>query len=403
MNLKIERLDHYGRGIGYINNKITFINNALINEIVTIKEIKEYKKYNIANVDEIISKSNNRINPICPYYHDCGGCDIMHMDYDTQLKFKEEKFKNILKKYANIEENKINSIIPSKELNYRNKITLHVKNKKIGLYKNNSNDIVEIDKCFITDEDINKVIKSLEKFILDTENSIDKIIIKKANNILLYIKGKIETNKLINYFDDINIVVNDKCILNNDYIIDKIFNKKFKVSSESFYQVNSKQIENLYSLVIKNIKNMDYNKALDLYCGTGTIGIIISDYVKEVIGIEVSKSSYRDALENKKINNINNIKFINGKVEDYIDDFKNVDVVIVDPPRSGLDKHTIKVLESINSQKIIYVSCDPITLARDIKLLSSNYKTIEITPVDMFPNTHHVECISVLERKSVEK
>lgn len=399
MNLKIERLDHYGRGIGYINNKITFINNALINEIVTIKEIKENKKYNIANVDEIISKSNNRINPICPYYYDCGGCDIMHMDYDTQLKFKEDKVKNILKKYANIEENKINSIIPSKELNYRNKITLHVKNKKIGLYKNNSNDIVEIDKCFITDEDINKVIKSLEKFILDTENSIDKIIIKKANNILLYIKGKIETNKLVNYFDDINIVVNDKCVLNNDYIIDKIFNKKFKVSSESFYQVNSKQIENLYSLVIKNIKNMNYNKVLDLYCGTGTIGIIISDYVKEVIGIEVSKSSYRDALENKEINNANNIKFINGKVEDYIDDFKNIDVVIVDPPRSGLDKHTIKVLESINSQKIIYVSCDPITLARDIKLLSSNYETIEVTPVDMFPNTHHVECVCVLKLK----
>lgn len=399
MNLKIERLDHYGRGIGYINNKITFVNNALMNEIVTIKEIKEYKKYNIANVDEIISKSNNRINPICPYYYDCGGCDIMHMDYDTQLKFKEEKVKNILKKYANIEENKINSIIPSKELNYRNKITLHVKNKKIGLYKNNSNDIVEIDKCFITDEDINKVIKSLEKFILDTENSIDKIIIKKANNILLYIKGKIETNKLVNYFDDINIVVNDKCVLNNDYIIDKIFNKKFKVSSESFYQVNSKQIENLYSLVIKNIKNMNYNKVLDLYCGTGTIGIIISDYVKEVIGIEVSKSSYKDALENKEINNVNNIKFINGKVEDYIDDFKNVDVVIVDPPRSGLDKHTIKVLESINSQKIIYVSCDPITLARDIKLLSSNYETIEVTPVDMFPNTHHCECVVILERR----
>lgn len=399
MNLKIERLDHYGRGIGYINNKITFINNALINEIVTIKEIKEYKKYNIANVAEIISKSNNRINPICPYYHDCGGCDIMHMDYDTQLKFKEEKVKNILKKYANIEENKINRIIPSKKLNYRNKITLHVKNKKIGLYKNNSNDIVEIDKCFITDEDINKVIKSLEKFILDTENSIDKIIIKKANNILLYIKGKIETNKLVNYFDDINIVVNDKCVLNNDYIIDKIFNKKFKVSSESFYQVNSKQIENLYSLVIKNIKNMNYNKVLDLYCGTGTIGIIISDYVKEVIGIEVSKSSYRDALENKEINNVNNIKFINGKVEDYIDDFKNVDVVIVDPPRSGLDKHTIKVLESINSQKIIYVSCDPITLARDIKLLSSNYETIEVTPVDMFPNTHHCESVVILERR----
>ncbi len=397
MQVKIDRMDHFGRGIAYIHDKIVFVDNALSDEVVSIKIYKENQKKIEARGVKVITESKEREKPKCPYYDFCGGCNIMHMKYSTQLTFKENKVKDIVKKYAGISPDKVRCILPSPQFYYRNKIILHVQDKKIGLYKNKSHEIIEIDKCLLVNERINQIIKILKKFIKETNHCIEEIIIRGSNDFLLYIKGKVEQEKIADYFKNINVVVNDKAVLYNGFIMDTLFDKDFIVSPNSFYQVNGFQTEKLYDLVVSYFKDEKCKKVLDLYCGTGTIGMIMSDYVEEVVGIEINSSSYLDALKNKELNQIGNIHFINGKVEDFIDSFDNIDAIVVDPPRNGLDKHVIGVLKTLSSKKIIYVSCDVMTLARDLKLLNDKYEVLEITPVDMFPNTYHVECVCVLK------
>jgi len=322
------------------------------------------------------------------------------MEYKYQLGYKEQKIKEIVSKY--IKENiNINPIIFNNEKNYRNKIRLHVKGNKLGLYEKNTNKLIEIDTCKLVDEKINSFIKRLKSFIRENTHSLKEIIIKNTSldEVMLVFVGDVLEELVLKTFSDVDsIFINDKC-LNKKYITEKLEDYKFLISKDSFFQVNSYNTINLYNEVIKMIGNNRYNKALDLYCGTGTIGIFVSEYAKKVVGIEVVKDAVDSANVNKKINNIKNITFINGKVEDNINNFLDVDLVIVDPPRSGLDKKTINSLLKIKANKIIYVSCDPMTLARDLNVLKQLYNIDEITPVDMFPNTYHVECVCSLSLK----
>ena len=191
-------------------------------------------------------------------------------------------------------------------------------------------------------------------------------------------------------FDGENHIIQGK-----DYLIEEIGNYKYKVSPESFFQVNTKGAERLYDLVLNYVKGS--NKVLDLYCGVGSIGIYISSVVEEVVGVEINQSAIEDALINKELNKINNIEFINQDVSNYkIEDY--FDTIIIDPPRKGLDQITIDYLLSSEAERIIYIACDPITLSRDLKLLSEVYDVVEITPVDLFSRTYHVECICLLNK-----
>jgi len=363
---EIKALDYYGRGIIKENDKVIFVNNALVGEIVEINIIKNKKKYMEANVSSYIKQSPLRTQPPCPYYNKCGGCNIMHMPYDEQLKFKENKVKETMYKF------KINTIIkpiiPTKQFNYRNKITLQVENK-IGLYEKQSNKIVEIKKCLLVDEKINKIIKNIK-------NYNGKQIVIRANN-------------------------EEARIVENDLFANKMKNFNLVMSKSSFFQVNSEGMIKLYDKVLEYADVDKNSNVLDLFCGIGTIGIYISPYCKKVLGIEINEQAIENANINKKNNNIENIRFIAGDVEKII---KEIDfqpnIVIVDPPRSGLDKNCIEKLLNLKVKKIVYVSCDVITLARDLSKLSSVYNVTEITPVDMFANTYHVECVSVLHLKN---
>ena len=401
--MQIEKLDYYGRGIGRINNKITFVENALKDEIVDIKILKESKKYNEAIVKSYNTKSKIRVTPKCKYYNICGGCNISHLKEEEQEGFKDSKIKELLNRNLNIEH--LDKIEYSKFYNYRNKIVLHIKEDKLGLYKNKSNELIEIDECLLVDDKINNVIKILKK-IIKKEKNLKKATIKlgnTTNEVMLILEGKIKDySELLNKVDV--LIINDKVVSKKDYIISIIGNKKYKISKNSFFQVNQVITEKIYNEIRSNIEKINPKNVLDLYCGTGTIGIYIADLVKNVIGIEVIKDAVLDANFNKELNNIDNISFILGKVEDKIKDIKdNIDLIIVDPPRSGLDKKVIPVINKLKAKNIIYVSCNPITLVRDLKLLKDNYNIEYIKPYDMFPNTYHVESISVLERKSVEK
>ena len=393
---KIVKLDHFGRGIIRINDKVGFVNDALVDDEVEISIIEEKKNYCICDVKKYVKKSNKR-REFCKYSSICGGCDICDLDYNEQLKYKEERLHNIFEKYIK-EDVKINDIIHSNDSNYRNKITLHVKNNELGLYKKNSNELVSIDNCMLVNPLINNVITMLKDFIKGKD--INSIVIKctNLNEIMIVFNGNISEKEVNQFLDCKSIYINDKCI-KEEFINEKIGEYTFSLSKDSFFQVNKFNTVNLYNEVLKNVKDKGYNKVLDLYCGTGTIGIYISKYVNNVVGIEQVKDAVVSANINKDKNNIENISFICGKVEDNIDKFKDIDLIITDPPRSGMDKKTIASILKINPKSIVYVSCDAMTLVRDLNLLKEKYNIIDITPVDMFPNTYHCESITVLERK----
>ncbi len=394
--VSIENLDHYARGIAHLDGKIFFIENALVGENVLACVDKSKKNFLEGHSTDIKKSSIERVEPICPYYFLCGGCSTMHMNYESSLRFKENKVKEVLKKFCNYDN--VKSIIPTKGLYYRNKVTFQV-NGELGFYKNKTYDLVEIDKCLIADKRINFVIEKLKKLDLTL---IDKIVVRTTKNemmLILYTKKVIKLNiNDFNEFDTIICIADTKYILKGKgYIIDEINNLKYIISPTSFYQVNTEGMINLYDKVLEYCDLKGNENVLDLYCGTGTIGIYLSKYAKKVFGIEINKEAISDAFKNKEINNLNNIEFKSGDVKDVLKQNKFIpDIVIVDPPRAGLDKSVIEKIILLKPKKIIYVSCDVVTLARDLNLFKENYDIAEVTPVDMFAETYHVECVCVL-------
>lgn len=398
--MKIEKLDYYGRGISRSSDKVYFIENALKDEDVSITLLKEKKKYCEAKSKEISNISKDRTKAKCKYYNFCGGCQLMHIKEEKQEEFKKEKVEEILKKFLKYNKD-VNDIVFSKNFNYRNKVVLHVKDNKLGFYKNKTNELIEIDKCLLLNPVINDLISYLKKYI--ELKDIEKITIKvgnKTNEVMLIIDGSIAYYQNLLEIVDV-LIINEKVMTTKDYITSYIGNKKYIIKRNSFFQVNYDISTRMYDKVKDVIVKEKSKNVLDLYCGTGTIGIYISDVVSKITGIEVVSDAIESANTNKKINNVENIEFILGKVEDKLDFISNnnIDTIIVDPPRSGLHKKVIPILEKISPKTIIYVSCDPITMARDIKLLSNNYELVEVTPYDMFPNTYHVECVCVLNLK----
>ena len=366
MEVTITKLNHEGKGITKIDNKITFIPNILPKEVADIEITEEHKKFNLGKVTKYISTSDSRVIPACPYYGVCGGCNIMHMSYSAQLDFKKDKVKNILEKYAGIVTDL--EIVPSnKVLNYRNKVTLHISNNKVGYMKELTNEVISIEKCLLLDNRLNE--------------EIDNISDKTSDSYVIRTNGS-------------DVISNEK----NDYLIMNINDYKFRIDIKSFFQVNSY----ICGLLFKELEsNLDTtNNVLDLYSGVGTLSIVASKKAKKVIAIEVNKNSYKNALINLELNGVDNVDFMCGKVEDLIDKINvKPDVIITDPPRSGMDKKTINIIKEYLPNKIIYISCEPMTLARDIKLLSENYTLNKVKCFDMFPNTYHVETVVMLSHK----
>ncbi|MBQ7136847.1 MAG: 23S rRNA (uracil(1939)-C(5))-methyltransferase RlmD [Bacilli bacterium] len=393
--IKIEKLDHFGRGVSRIDGKIIFVPNTLKGDIVNVKVKKEKNKFLEGEVISFIEKVK-RCN-ICPYSKLCGGCHIIDLEYNEQLDYKVNKVKELFRKNFGFEV-PIKEIISDSNTNYRNKVKFHVKDKKLGFYKEESHDIVEIDKCVIAKKEINDVIEVLKDIL--KKHSFLEVTIRSNGGILLDIEGNVPEDVLLSRLTNIDVIwLNNKLIKGEGIIYEEILGKRFKISPKSFFQVNTEVCSKIFEKARDYIKNKNYSKVLDLYCGTGVIGILVSDFVNEVIGIEVVSDAVKDANENKKLNKIKNISFICDKVENRLSEFKNVDLIIVDPPRSGLDKKSINNILKINPKEIIYISCDPNTLLRDLKLLSENYNIDDVLVADMFPNTYHVETIVYLASK----
>ena len=391
MNLKVIKYDDLGNGIAKIDNKVCFVEKAMPNELVNVKVIKDNKKYSVGLINSVIESNPYRIESICRYYNKCGGCNFLHMDLEEEKRFKVDRTINYF--------NKIDFFYSTLSSSYRNKITLHVKNGEIGLYNTKSNDLVIINYCYLCKDRINDVINIIkEKKDIDFNGSII-IRVNSNNEVILVINGKYKYIDYIKEKDIINnIIYNSKVIKGKDYFIEEISSYKFKVNYNSFFQVNILGLEKIIEILNNFLVNKKINIALDLYSGTSVLGIIISKYVNKVISIESNSYATNDARENIKLNNVDNLEIINGLVEDNIEKFKDIDLVIVDPARNGLDKKTINYLNNLNSKYIIYIACGIDSLKRDIKLLT-NYNINNIYAIDMFPRTRHCESIVLLELK----
>lgn len=399
MEVVIEKMNHQAMGIAKINGKVVFIPKVIVGDIVDIDIIKEYKNYSIGRVNKIIKNGSKRVDVLCPYYDICGGCSISAYTYQDELEYKVNNVIDIFKR--NEIDIKPNIIKSDNRYGYRNKITLQVSNGIIGLYEEDSNKIVDVDKCLLVSDKLNEIIDIIKKNI--NVNKCNKIVIRDTYyGIMIIFYGSVNNEEVIKYLGKkvVSIYTYDnkyKCIYGEKYLYEMIGEYKYRISPDSFFQVNSRTVNKLYNKVVEYaIKNEKKDNLVDLYCGTGTIGIYLSKYFNNIIGIELNKQAVEDAKENAKINSVNNIEFYAGDVGKIINDQIKADVIVVDPPRSGLDKRTKDILLKIKANKIVYVSCNPLTLARDIKELDNGYELGDITLVDMFPNTHHVESVCVL-------
>ena len=427
-----------GEGIAKIEGFTIFIPNAIKGEKCEILIVKVLTSHAYGKILKIIQASPERVEVDCSTYKRCGGCDLRHMTYDNTLELKKNAVQSLVNKSLKQKVEAEKTIGMENPFYYRNKAQYPLGldkdgNPAFGIFAQRTHTIIPIDKCFIQTEISQEIAKTILEFI--KENNIPvyneenqtglfrHIVVKvgKYTNevmCILVINGKNfpKEEKLVellcNKHKNIRTIVkniNDKntnVILGREninlygdgYIEDKLGDYTFKISPLSFYQINPVQAEKLYNIAIESANLNKEDILFDLYCGIGTIGIFASKYVKKVYGIEIVEQAIKDAKENAKMNDIQNIDFIVGDVEQAFDELinkKNIipTAIIVDPPRKGLDDRTIENIIKVRPKRLVYISCNPATMVRDLAKLEDTYTITKIQPVDMFPYTKHVECV----------
>ncbi len=396
MKKVVEKLDDFGRGIVYVDNKITFIPKCIPGDTVDFVITDEHSKYFTGKLNKIVDYSSNHIKSMCPFYEKCGGCSLQNLSYEETLKFKKEKITNLFKR------NKLDvdiSIVPNpKPYNYRNKVSLKIKDGLIGFYEEDSHIIVEVNECLLAQKSINKTIKLLP--LLNLKEAEITIRTNYLEEILIIIDTKEKVKNIPEIFaKEIRlkgIIVNNKVVYGAGYFEDVINDIKYEISYNSFFQVNPHVASLLFNEVEANINSEDI--VYDLYSGVGAFSLVEAKKANRVIGIEIVKNAVINATKNKDLNNIKNVEFLLKDLAEGININDKPTCVVVDPPRSGIDKKTRDWLIKTKPQKIIYISCDPNTLVRDLKMLS-DYSIKKVTLFDMFSYTYHLESITVLERK----
>lgn len=442
--LKIEKLGSHGEGIGKIDGFTLFVEGTMPGDEIEVKIIKVKKSYAIGKVSKIIEPSKDRVEPICSVAKRCGGCTLQHVAYERQLNYKQEIIISALERIGGIHREKIETkIAPILGMEdpyfYRNKVQYPVRNEngaiKIGFYAKRSHQVIEAPKCYIQDEYNEKMIEVIKKFMLEHKITayneeqhkglVRHIIIRKSTvlhkfHLMLVINGEgfsreieeklIDTVSKLEKVDGISININKKrtntilgrevrLLYGNQYLYDEIDDVKFHISPLSFYQVNHGQTVKLYKKALEFADIQEDETVFDLYCGIGTISLFLAQKAKEVYGVEIIEEAIEDAKKNATLNKMENAHFYTGKAEEIMPKiYKEQNIVastvVVDPPRKGCDQELLNTMIKMNPNKIVYVSCDPATLARDVKLLSEGgYEIEKIQGVDMFGHSTHVETI----------
>ena len=406
LNVKIIDFETFGRGVAKPGDFTVFVDKAIPDEECLIR-ITEKKK-NYANGIIISHKkiSPDRINSACPCYDKCGGCDLRHITYELECSFKENLVRSAFSR-GQIDVKKFNSIIRNKKPDhYRNKVIFHSQNN-IGLYEKNSNNIIPIKECLLVSENINKIYS----FVLENymPRDFSKLLIREglgSNEILISVdtKNKFDYKKLTILKEVKSILINGKIVYGSRTIKEILNGITFEISASSFFQVNTIQASKMFDIISSYFRNMGNYNVIDLYSGTGSISLSVAPFVKSVLGIEEVRGSVKAAINNAKTNNIKNVKFECGKAEELLSDLDlTYDAIIVDPPREGLDSKVIEAILESKATEVIYVSCNPGTLIRDLKKLTETYECAEVTPLDMFSRTHHIETVVLLKRRKIKK
>ena len=433
-----------GEGIAKIDNFTIFIPGTIKGEKVRILIVKVLSSHGFGKIVEIIEKSQARQDVDCNTYKRCGGCNLRHVKYEETLKMKQNAVQSLVNKTLKNKLQVKETVGMENPLHYRNKAQYPIGINKqgepvIGVFANRTHEVIPIDNCLIQNKKSEEIAKFIVEFIKEKNISIydektgkglvrhivTKVGIKTGEIMcVIVINGhKIPNeNELVENlktrYPEIKAIVkninmkNTNVILGqeninlygNGYIEDILGEYKFKISPLSFYQVNPVQAEKLYNLGVSMAEITKNDVVFDLYCGIGTISLFMSKFAKKVYGIEIVEEAVKMAKENAQNNNVSNTEFFAGDVEIVLDDLINnkglrADVVMFDPPRKGLDKKSIDNILNIRPKKIVYISCNPATLIRDLADFENEYDIKTIIPVDMFPFTSHVECCSVLQLK----
>lgn len=444
VTVKIEDMSENGEGIGKLNGYALFIKDTVIGDEAQVRLTKLKKNYGYARLLQVIIPSPMRVAPRCPVAAPCGGCQLQAMSYEGQLKFKEKKVRSLMERIGKLENPPILPVIGMEEpWHYRNKAQFPVSQDengriRMGFYAGRTHSIVETDHCFLGDPMNEKVLAGLKEYMEEAKVTaydelvhrglVRHILIRKGFftgqvMVCLVINGKslpkrelfVDKMKKIEGMTSISYNINQEktnVILGNQvinlygpgYITDRIGKLEYQIAPQSFFQVNPVQTKKLYDTALDFAGLTGEETVWDLYCGTGTISLFLAERAKKVYGVEIVEAAVADARSNARRNGIDNAEFFVGKAEEilpekYRTEQIKADVIVVDPPRKGCDPQLLDTIVKMEPKRVVYVSCDPATLARDLKYMTEKgYAVEKIQPVDMFPQTENVETVCALSR-----
>lgn len=414
IEIPIHRLGINGEGVGEYKGFTLFVDGALPGETILGVVTEVRKNFGRARISHIVTASPHRVEPICPLFGHCGGCQIMHLQYEKQLEAKRERIVDALERIGKLSIPVLPCHPSPKPLAYRNKIQLPVKDGKIGLYAKGSHEVIDVEKCYIHCTLGEKTYEWLRRFpqvqkfkhllIRTAVNTGEVLLVFVTDepfippNIPPEVKGIVQC---INTSTGNRVLgLEFRTLWGRDWIEESLLGLTFRLSAASFFQVNPFQAENLYRQVVEFAELSGDEMVLDSYCGVGTLALILSQNAKAVIGIESVPEAIEDARASAQRNQIENATFHCGKAEQVIPTLDQVDVAVVNPPRKGCEPVFLETLAKLQPKTIVYVSCDPATMARDVSFLTQNgYQATQIQPFDMFPQTAHVECVVQLKKR----
>ena len=454
-NVEIIDIAAEGKGLARVDNFVVFVDKAIPGDIVNAKINQKKKDYAHAEINSIIKKSDKRTEPFCEHFGTCGGCKWQHVDYKFQLEFKHQIVQDAFRRIGKINlENSLPILGCEETVYYRNKLEFTFSDRvwltreqidsselfdknALGFHAAGSfSSVLQINNCFLQDEKVNDIRNAVYNYCVEHKYSFYNLkyheglmrnLIFRNTTLnewmvtvcfaenddakILALMNFIKDN--FSYITSLNYIINEKkndtiydqeviTFDGKNHIIEQLGNVQYKISPKSFFQTNSKQAKHLYDIV-KDFGNFTKNEIVyDLYCGTGSIALYVANDSKKVVGIEQIPDAIIDANYNAELNKIDNCIFHAGTCEDilkveFIEQYEMPDIVIVDPPRAGLHEKVVNVLLQAAPKKIVYVSCNPATQARDVLLFSEKYKVTKCQPVDMFPHTFHIENVVLLE------
>ncbi len=359
MQVEITDLSASGSGVGHVGGMAVFVDGALPGEVVEVGQLEKKKRFARADLVRVVKAGEDRVTPVCPLFGTCGGCQAMHMSYEAQLAFKRRRVEEALRRIGGCDVEVAECLGSEKQLHYRNKIHLH----RGGFYKRHSHEVVQVEKCFIHNE-------MGEKRLGEARAAKEAVI-----------KTSIADGEVM--------VIADGKAIDRKVIYETLGDLRFEIGPRDFFQINSWQALKLYLTAVEFAGFKGDEQVIDAYCGVGCLSLFAAREAKSVHGIESGRAAIDRARKNAKLNNIENVSFECAHVEDRALD---CDVLFLNPPRDGLDEG---VINKVQAKRCVYISCDPATLARDVKRLG--YRVVKVQPIDLFPQTVHVETVCLLE------